>query len=445
MRLTDYVMSSPEMKKLFFDTVIMRVGLRYYGGKSISGKYILNRIFEMQAYRYVHKEPAKVFIDAFAGGGKIALSIPTGWFDTIVINDLNFGVYSFYMCCQNAPLQLIEMIDKMGSIMCKAYFQYCARTRSNVNQSLSMDETPQNNTMVDEGVITPNMLLAAAKTFWVTQSSWLGETDPEKAEYALSGKDKNEHEEIEKRRKLARKRIIQINQKMARQKYIIENMDYAKLIIKYKEKYKEEIIWYFDPPYHEATLNKSYMQNGERDDSQPAPYEDTFSYSQTMVMTYALATMKWFIKSDYDPSLFFSDAIEEESISFENAEVINDYYHDFDLIENIDKGFVRENLGSFKKNSVNGEGYEVIWSRYDGSMESVMWMQGVDKEEDIQRKFWDTKCWYRDRKETIISKLKNILSKAKMTDTDKSEDTIADMKQIFQTEKKEYEAQHPRP
>ena len=31
---------------------------------------------------------ADIFIDAFTGGGKMGLSIPKGWFDTIVINDL---------------------------------------------------------------------------------------------------------------------------------------------------------------------------------------------------------------------------------------------------------------------------------------------------------------------------------------------------------------------
>ena len=51
MRLTDYVRASESLKKKYFDSLSMQVGLRYFGGKAIIGKYLINRIMEMQAFR----------------------------------------------------------------------------------------------------------------------------------------------------------------------------------------------------------------------------------------------------------------------------------------------------------------------------------------------------------------------------------------------------------
>ena len=400
MRLTDYVMAPDEIKKQYFNTLTMQVGLRYFGGKAIIGKYLINRVMEMQAYRYItdEYEPAKYFVDCFTGGGKMALTIPTGWFDTIVMNDLNYGVYSYYKCCQSKPLALLKMIENLGKIMCYDVFMICAQERSNRGKHLSADII---NKLKDDyqttGEIDFDMILSAAMTYWVTQGSWLGETDPDRITYALNVGTKNEKEEIRKVVARAKKRIMNINQKMTRQTYIIENMDYVKLIEKYhfdkNKNIKEDVIWYLDPPYHEATLNKSngYNEDGSltteqeakskkdkekgEKESKPAPYEDSFSYPQTMAMTHLLSTMKWFIKSDYDPYFFFKDT--------------DDYYHDFDIIENLEEGFYREYLGSFHKGTSTGhdEGMEVIWTRYDGSKESLVHM-GVTAED---RRFWKKK------------------------------------------------------
>lgn len=388
MRLTDYVNTPKELKEQYFSTLTMQVGLRYFGGKATIGKYLINRVMEMQAYRYISKkyEPAKYFVDCFTGGGKMALTIPTGWFDTIVMNDLNYGVYSYYKCCQSKPLALLKMIENLGKIMCYDVFMICAEERSTRGKHLSADII---NKLKDDyqttGEIDFDMILSAAMTYWVTQGSWLGETDPDRITYALNTGTKNEKEEIRKVVARAKKRIMNINQKMTRQKYIVENMDYVDLIAKYKKDYGEEVIWYLDPPYHAATLNKSngYDADGKTENAEidrekeekPAPYEDSFLYEQTMAMTYLLCTMKWFIKSDYDPYYFFKDT--------------DDYYHDFDLIENIEEGFYREYLGSFHKGTNTGhdEGMEVIWTRYDGSEESLKYM-GVTEED---RKFWEDK------------------------------------------------------
>lgn len=441
MRLTDYVMAPKELKEQYFSTVAMQVGLRYFGGKTTIGKFLLNRIFEMQAYRYTHKEigEAKVFVDCFTGGGKMALTIPTGWFNIIVMNDLNYGVYSYYVCCQKKPLALINMIESLGSIMCYDIFMLCAHERSVRGKNLSDEVLERLGIDIDnierdeeDSIIgDADMLLSAAMTYWVTQGSWLGETDPEKITYLFNTAGKNENEEIRKRIKAARKRIMQINQKMTRQTYIIENMDYVDLIDKYKKIYGESVIWYLDPPYHAATLNKSngYDDNvsiQRKNQEKPAPYEDSFLYEQTMAMTYMLATMKWFIKSDYDPYYFFRDKYEElsEEIAKEKDEeeilsitrsIIEkpDYFHDFDLIENIEQGFYREYLGSFHKGTNTGhdEGMEVIWTRYDGSQESLRYLGLTD--EDIA--FWEHKKNTRKKWLYVNKKINNFNLKAIIT------------------------------
>lgn len=379
MRLFDYVNVPEELKREYFDTFQMQVGLRYFGGKNTIGKYLVNRIFEMQAYRYMLDNPALIFIDAFCGGGKMALSIPTGWFNTIVMNDLNYGVASFYKSCQNNPRALIRMVEILGDIMCEGIFRLCAENRSQRGKSRDpdflkklglADKNESENPDFDE-------ILSGAMTFWVTQGSWLGETDPATITYTLSIGDKNEKQEIEKRVKIAQKRIMQINQKMTCQEIIVENMDYIELIKKYSG--KDNVIWYFDPPYHAATLNKSngFSADGkkiERKNARPAPYEDSFKPEDTRKMTEILTQMKWFIKSDYDPKYFFKPD--------------ENYYHDFDALEDKEKGFYKELLGFFHKgtSSGNDEGMEVIWSRYDGSKESLQFMGDIDTQNNSNDK-----------------------------------------------------------
>lgn len=460
MRLTDYVMAPKELKEQYFGTLTMQVGLRYFGGKAMIGKFLLNRIFEMQAYRYKKGIPAKVFVDCFTGGGKMALTITTGWFDKIVMNDLNYGVYSYYVCCQKRPLALIRMIESLGSIMCYDTFMMCAKKRSTRGKDLDPDFLKKigvdvDNVERDEDkniVGDADMLLSAAMTYWVTQASWLGETDPDRVSYALNTAGKNENEEIRKRIKIAKKRIMQINHKMTRQTYIIENMDYVDLVEKYRSLYGEDVIWYLDPPYHAATLNKSngLDENGEiieksakkkeepTKEEKPAPYEDSFLYEQTMAMTYLLATMKWFIKSDYDPYYFFEEPCKSyENYTIDNFDKLspeekneyykkkvglltsNKYYHDFDLIENIEQGFYRELLGSFHKGTNTGhdEGKEVIWSRYDGSKESLDYMGITDED----RRFWEHKKKTRKKWLYIRNQIEALRTKALVLSVSKEE------------------------
>ena len=96
MRLNDYRFSEEEDRRQWLNSIKMKVGLKYFGGKSVIGRYLFNNIFNMAVQMKKDKRPADILIDAFTGGGKIGLSVPSGWFDTIVINDLDLGVYSYY-------------------------------------------------------------------------------------------------------------------------------------------------------------------------------------------------------------------------------------------------------------------------------------------------------------------------------------------------------------
>ena len=332
MTLFDYEHMSVEDKTQWLDSFQITAGLKYFGGKTFIGRYLANHILNMavQMKRDGHK--ADIFIDAFAGGGKIALSMPAGWFDTIVLNDINYGVYSFFKCCKEEPRELIKMIEELGSIMSEDYFNFFIENRSK------------------QGV---KPLESAAMTFWVTQTAFNGQI-ARRPKYSIaldpSFTRAKEREEIERIIKYAKKHIKRVHDRMVLLNIEVENLDYRELIKKYNgkpywntgiledgalDKYKEknkseevrpwdyeeleEIyrkcltketdaieeyqmqnkLWYFDPPYHRATLY------GGLD----APYEDTFNRSDSIDMVEILhgdyanifGEIPYFIKSDYSP------------------------------------------------------------------------------------------------------------------------------------------------
>ena len=71
---------------------------------------IYNTIFNMAINMEDEGNKPKVFVDAFCGGGKMALSVPHGWFDLIVMNDLDYGVYSYYCCAKDRHRELIATV-----------------------------------------------------------------------------------------------------------------------------------------------------------------------------------------------------------------------------------------------------------------------------------------------------------------------------------------------
>lgn len=398
MNLIDYEISSEQEKTQWMNSFKITSGLRYFGGKSTIGKYLINRLLNMAVKMKQDGNRADIFVDMLAGGGKIALSMPEGFFDTIVLNDLNYGICSFFECCKEKPEALVRMIEELGEVMSKEVFLFCAYNRSNdrdtdrkveaekllkeydsiletndidnlkkeakeliknkniTNEQIELlqsDELTEEEklliedinltgeekttifnadkvkkaehmskvySLINDSKVEP--LVSAAMTYWVTQTSFNGVTDPEKVSYRLGMRDNksglptrgNEKEDIEKVINHARKHIKLVHDKMHRLNVVVEHLDYRELIKKYngmpyKTVYNEERqeegykkynkLWYGDSPYHPATLNGA----------EAAPYEDTFNLVMAREMIDILhgdykdiyGEIEYFIKSDYSP------------------------------------------------------------------------------------------------------------------------------------------------
>lgn len=392
MNIYDYYFSTNKEKEQWLENLSIISGLKYFGGKAKIGKYILNHIFNMAIDMKIKEENQNkpfVFIDAFCGGGKIGLSIPTGFFDYVVINDLDWGVYNYFKYVKENPELLIKTIEVIGQEFDEEKFFLFAKIRD--DQSL-------------------DGLLAGALTWWTTYSSFNGMTDFDKISYALPYKvdnskmilkeedvkrtyEKNqyiEHEAIEKSMALARKKIPELNKKMSRGNYIVENMDYKELIKKYNGKNysttsntdeeKCDIpegavkLWYFDVPYHPYTLSAG----------NPAPYTHTFTPDQAKEAVEIFSGQKekdygsieYFLKSDYsleDAVLMIKDLQKKGKASKEQLQILaldnknpNDVSKAFAPLEDESKGFLKISLGGFDKGAISeGEktvGYEYLWT-----------------------------------------------------------------------------------
>lgn len=388
MRLTNYELAEDIDKKEWLNSIKMYVGLPYFGGKSIIGRYLLNNIFNLAVQMKKDGRKADIFVDAFTGGGKIGLSIPQGWFDTIVINDLNYGVYSYYKCCKHEDdyIALIYMIEKIGKdLMDSDFFHLAAYVRS---FGLGVDKWGDGTEFVTSNeVLEP--VVAAALTYWVTSASFNNLTDPEKATYNLTrvvNKDKDGKEKFDKALERANiykiidkayKRIPKLHEKLNNQHYIIENLDYEELIKKYnglsymntqkeeqsaKEQYiSKNKLWYFDPPYHPYCLYGA----------DAAGYSDTFSVKLANKMVKILhgnyknkyGEIDYFIKSDYDPADVESVDTKMEKEEGVTLKEVQDLYK---ILE--EEPFCKICVGSFDKGAVQKDGtksvgQEFIWCR----------------------------------------------------------------------------------
>ena len=343
MKLNDYKMSSNYDKRKWIESYKIMNGLPYFGGKAYIGPYLINEICNMATQMDTDGKKADMFIDVFGGGGKIALSVPEGWFDTIILNDYNYGITSYFNCCKNNPDELIDLIEKLGSVMDEDLFHLLAFIRSNDGNRILEKEYGEGERyqkyreILFDDKIEP--LLSAAATFWVTKLDFMGITDPLKVSYKASIADNKEEtigrpkekEKIENTVKFAKKHIPEICRRMRKNNIIVERLDFAELIKKYNGKPYKTIdgteltseenldknkLWYLDSPYHPSTLN-----NGA-----DAPYEDTFSIELVSKMTEIIhndkmdeyGELEYFIKSDYDPKETFRFAVEmTERYSFE--------------------------------------------------------------------------------------------------------------------------------
>lgn len=433
-------MSSERDRETWLDSFSITSGLRYFGGKSIIGKYLMNQICNMACRMTENGKKPHIFIDAFAGGGKIALSIPEGWFDMIVLNDLNYGVYSFFKSCKEEPLALVKLIEEIGEVYDENLFRYFTLNRAHGNQKKSenykkrkqlykikmlgiVDKEAEAKLANEAGIEHYDFykkhlkymyeepvdeLVAAAMTYFVTQTSWNGDTEPATVTYRFSVADNkegnlsasNEKEKIERIVNRAKKHVFHVHNLMSRKNIVVENLDYKELIKKYNGKdfsdlngtinkdesyVNKNILWYFDPPYHPTTLAGG----------KPAAYEDTFPIERTMEMTKILhneyiekyGELFYFIKSDYCPKDCYKNKKSELEIAKKKyaekkaatqqdknivdklqkaVDELKAHYHDFDCLE--EGEYFQVEIGTFSKGGEGTEnnktkGTEFIWCR----------------------------------------------------------------------------------
>ena len=225
MRLYDYKFSPVSDRRKWMDTVKIKFGLGYFGGKQFVGKYLMNRLFNMAVRMEDDGNKADIFIDAFTGGGKIGLSVPEGWFEMIVINDLDYGVVSYFEACRDEPDKLIKLIEEIGGCMCEELFEVFVYNRCNSSASAisEIKKEYNNDDRISDKIVEP--LLAAAMTYWVVQSEFNGCTAPGTANYSLNIGDKDEKEEIRNIIELAKKRIPKVHDIIKKRNVIIESLD----------------------------------------------------------------------------------------------------------------------------------------------------------------------------------------------------------------------------
>lgn len=396
----DYKLFSKDERLQYLRSQKMTTGIPYFGGKANIGKYIYNTIFNMAITMHDNGDKPKTFIDCFTGGGKIGLSLPDGWCERIVLNDYDYGVFSYYKSCKSDYRKLLATVDGLVDKMTKQFFEKCLAIREN-------EELDQ--------------FIAGAMTYVCSACSFNNILNIEKAEYRPSMGDNNEKEELEKVKARAHKAITKVAKQLKNRNYVIENLSYEQVIAKYNglnyfDKHGVEhksteskddgnnILWYFDPPYH------PYCLNGMKE----APYANSFNYEDTIKMTKILAgeikdygEIKYFIKSDYNPKVTSNNAkrtLEEfkeqgnktatkskDSEKSKDSDVskstfkeklkkqcqaIMEHYdemqHDFDSIEDTEKGFLCLCVGGFDKGVLAKDennrlfktvGEEYIWCR----------------------------------------------------------------------------------
>lgn len=422
MRLANYELAKEVDKIEWLNSIKMSVGLPYFGGKSVIGRYIFNNIFNLSVEMKKKGDKPDIFIDAFSGGGKMALSVPRGWYETIVINDMDYGVYSFYKSCKENYLALIEMIEKIGDFMSKDVFYLAAYIR---RFGMGADKwNDGKNDIIDKEEEVLDTIAAGALTYWVTSSAFNNITAPDSTTYNLyriprdengnplddnsEGYIENKREEQDNIKRIitkAKKNIPKLHQQLNQMDYRIENLDYRELIKKYNgleyvnlqgEEQKAEValksknkLWYFDPPYHPLCL---YV-------GEDAPYADTFSEDMANEMVKILAgeetekygDIRYFIKSDYDPKYILEVAkrdIDDKSIKQQRR----DWYKN--ILEREKKNHEVSNIfakleeypfckicvGGFDKGSTQadgkkGTGQEYIWCK--GFSEGYADIEGV--------------------------------------------------------------------
>lgn len=349
MNLLYYLNTNKISRTKFIDNITSTVGLKYFGGKQRQIRELMNHIFNLLCQMYVDNKPCDYFIDAFAGGGKISLTLPTyGWTNKIVINDLNNYIYSYYKTCKEKPAHLIKMIEALGEIMCEDLFYVMLYHLNHDNYGF-------------------NPVTKAAFVYWVTKSAWDGQTDDNASYHLKYTPDEqneikniisNSHKQIKELSRLLNKK----NNRTGEDIYIIENLDYLELMRKYHT--KGNVMYYLDPPYVECTL----VGNS-------AHYVYNFSRMNTLLMNKVLKhgiridnrnyIIDYYIKSDYDPKYNMKENYKGADFDkyIKGLRTNSREYRDYNIFNCLEKGDNHKIfLGQYRKSN-DSMGYEYIWCK----------------------------------------------------------------------------------
>ena len=377
----EYINASERERQLWIDTLPIEVGMQYFGGKSGPlGRKLLKAVCDMQAYCITKGERKKIYVDAFCGGGKMGLSVPEGWFDEIYMNDLDYGVYSYYHVCKDRPDELKKIVEayinpktliqkvkitsdleksqgwllfealKWGRHSDEGMFgaNYNYKGAVNINSEIiDNSEALKTNSVIEKvfsdikNITIPEPELRAAfATVFITEYGFTSETGKH-ASYTIEGKRETEKVGlINQKKKDILNKIDNVNRIMNKKNITITRDDYAQLLdtpndkikakmdkngrkdLLYLADNKDNILFFLDPPYHPLTLS------GQKE----AGYDCTFNREMSLQILDKLRKLKdeekkmAFIFCNYNPSDFKAA----------NEELFNDEEKNKEAIKGLD-------------------------------------------------------------------------------------------------------------
>ena len=360
----EYINASERERQLWIDTLPIEVGMQYFGGKSGPlGRKLLKAVCDMQAYCITKGKRKKIYVDAFCGGGKMGLSVPEGWFDEIYMNDLDYGVYSYYHVCKKRPEELKRIVEayinpktliqkvkitndlekSQGWLLFEALkwgrhsdegifganynYNYNYKGAADENSvAIDNSEALKTNSVIKdvfnniENITIPEPELRAAfATVFITEYGFTSETGKH-ASYTIEGKRETEKVGlINQKKKDILNKIDNVHRVMNKKNITITRDDYAQLLdtpskqaeAKMKKNgrkdllhladKKNDILFFLDPPYHPLTLS------GQKE----AGYDCTFNREMSLQILDKLRKLKKeeekkmaFIFCNYNPSDF---------------------------------------------------------------------------------------------------------------------------------------------
>lgn len=392
----EYINASERERQLWVDTLPIEVGMQYFGGKSGPlGRKLLKAVCDMQAYCITKGKRKKIYVDAFCGGGKMGLSVPEGWFDEIYMNDLDYGVYSYYHVCKNRPEELKRVVEayinpktliqkvkitndlekSQGWLLFEVLkwsrhsdegmfvdgYNYKGAVGVNL-EAIDNSEALKTNLVIKrvfsdiKNIIIPEPELRAAfATVFITEYGFTSETGKH-ASYTIEGKRETEKVGlINQKKKDILNKIDNVHRIMNKKNITITRDDYAQLLdtpddktraemdkndrkdLLHLAKEKDNILFFLDPPYHPLTLS------GQKE----AGYDCTFNREMSLQILDKLRKLRLddkkdlaFIFCNYNPSDF--KAANEEL--FNDEEKNKEALKGLDLTGNKDNETIIENL-----------------------------------------------------------------------------------------------------